>query len=92
MPARCESVQVSVGESRHDASFASAGEDYLYNFYYHKALAITSNAGIVRDICIESNDVISFAMTARKSSDVVETGSQRFEHFRALRSAFTACA
>lgn len=26
-----------------------AGEDYLYNFYYHKRAAITSNAGIVRD-------------------------------------------
>ena len=37
-----------------------AGEDYLYNFYYHKQLAIIIDAGIVRDICIESNDVITF--------------------------------
>jgi hypothetical protein len=37
-----------------------AGEDYLYNFYYHKQPAIIPNAGIGCDIRIESDEVITF--------------------------------
>jgi hypothetical protein len=75
-------------ESRHDASFAIAGEDYLYNFYYHTQAAIISDAGIVRDICIESDDVITFNALHPVLSDVTEPGSQGFKQLVALSGAF----
>lgn len=43
-----------------------AGEDYLYNFYYHKGLAIISDAGIAYDVCIESDGLITFTIAQSK--------------------------
>lgn len=65
-----------------------AGEDYLYNFHYHKQAAIISDAGIVGDTCIESDDVIIFDAAIPVPSDVVKPGPQSIQQLVALGAAF----